>query len=73
MKLFLGIGTGSKEQIFDIETNDLSIDVVDALPAVHALSGCDSTSSFSGMGKAVLQNRMQRRKVLQCSLNTWRK
>ena len=51
VKLFLRIGTGSKEKIFDIQTNDLSIDVVDALPAVHALSGCDSTSSFSGIGK----------------------
>ena len=51
VKLFLRIGTGSKEKIFDIQTNDLSIDAVDALPAVHALSGCDSTSSFSGIGK----------------------
>ena len=51
LKLFLQIGTGSKENIFDIQTNNLSIDVVDALPAVHALSGYDSTSSFSGIGK----------------------
>ena len=51
VKLFLRIGTGSKEKIFDIQTNDLSIDAVDALPVVHALSGCDSTSSFSGIGK----------------------
>ena len=51
LKLFLQMGTGSKEKIFDIKTNDLSIDIVDALPAVHALSGCDSTSSFSGIEK----------------------
>ena len=48
---FLRIGTGSKEKIFDIQTNDLSIDVADALPAVHTLSDCDSTSSFSGIRK----------------------
>ena len=51
LKLFLRMGTGSKEKIFDIQTNDLSIDVADALPAVYALSGCDSTSCFSGIGK----------------------
>ena len=45
------MGTGSKEKIFEIQTNDLSIDIVDALAAVHALSGCGSTSSFSGIGK----------------------
>ena len=51
LKLFLQTGTGTKEKLFDVQTNDLSIDVVDALPAVHALSGCDFTSSFSGIGK----------------------
>ena len=51
VKLFLRMGTGSKEKIFDIQTNNLSIDVVDALPTVHALSGCDSTSLFSGIEK----------------------
>ena len=45
------MGTRCKERIFDIQTNNFSIDVVDALPAVHVLSGCDSTSSFSGIGK----------------------
>ena len=49
LKLFLRIGTGSKENFFYIQTNDLSIDVVDALPTVHAL--CGSTSSFSGIWK----------------------
>ena len=38
--------TGSKKK-----TNDLSIGVVDAMPAVHTQSGCDSTNSFSGIGK----------------------
>ena len=31
--------------------NDLTTDVVDAMSAVHALSGCDYKSSFSGIGK----------------------
>ena len=45
------MGSGSKGNIFNIQTSDLSTDAVDALPAVHALSGCDSTTSFSGTGK----------------------
>ena len=51
LNIFLQMGTGSKEKIFDIQTNELSVDVINALPAVHALSGCDSTSSLSGIGK----------------------
>ena len=46
LKLFWQMDTGSKKK-----TNDLSIDVVDAMPAVHTQSGCDSTNSFSGIGK----------------------
>ena len=51
LKLLLRVGFGSKE-IFDIQMNDLTTDVVDAMSAVHALSGCDYKSSFSGIGKA---------------------
>ena len=49
LKLFLQMDTGSKKK-----TNDLSIDVVDTMPAVHTQSGCDSTNSFSGIGKVKL-------------------
>ena len=51
LNIFLQMGIGSKEKLFDIQTNELSVDVINALPAVHALSGCDSTSSLSGIGK----------------------
>ena len=51
VKLFLQLGTGSKEKIFDILTNGLSTDVVDTRTAVYPLSGCNSTSSFNGIGK----------------------
>ena len=38
VKLFLRIGTVSKEKIFDIHTNDLSIDVVDALCMLYQVA-----------------------------------
>ena len=38
VKLFLRIGAVSKEKMFDIHTNDLSIDVVDALSMVYQVA-----------------------------------
>ena len=53
LKLLLGLGTGSKAKGFNIETNDLSADAVDALSAEHALSGCNSTRSWYRENKAL--------------------
>ena len=49
--LILEFGSGSKEVIYDIDGADIPAELAKALPALHALSGCDSTSSFSGIGK----------------------
>ena len=49
--LILEFGSGSKEMIYDIDGADIPAQLAKALPALHALSGCDSTSSFSGIGK----------------------
>ena len=57
MKVFIQMSIGSKKKIFDIQTNDLSIDVVDALWAVHDISSCDSSSPFSGIGKVKLRSK----------------
>lgn len=50
--LILEIGTGSNLEILDISTHTLSKSLTDALPALHAISGCDSISCFNGAGKA---------------------
>ena len=51
--LFLQIGSKGKKRILDISEMHERIrkDVSDALPALHALSGCDCTSAFFGIGK----------------------
>ena len=49
--LLLEIGTGPNLKIIDISTHDLPVDVTDALPGLHAISGCDTTSCFIGIGK----------------------
>ena len=47
----LEYGTSKKAVIFDIATNTAEKDLRDALPGLHALDGCDSTSCLSGQGK----------------------
>ena len=48
------MGTGLREKIYEEFSNDLPRDVLLALPAIHTLSGCDSTSAFVGVGKVKL-------------------
>ena len=50
--MFLEYGTGPKAQIFDISSYKPTFEnMPKALPGLHALSGCDSTSGFNGIGK----------------------
>ena len=56
ISLYVEIGSGSKAKIFDIRSNTLLSSVSETLPSVHALSGCDSTSSFTGNGKGKALN-----------------
>ena len=51
VEIYLQMATGFREKIYKVGSNDLSPEVLDALPSIHALSGCDSTSAFSGVGK----------------------
>ena len=47
----LEYGTSKKAVIFDIGTNTVEKDLRDALPGLHTLDGCDSTSCLSGQAK----------------------
>ena len=37
--------------IFDISDHHIHQDICNALPGLHAITGCDTTSSFNGIGK----------------------
>ena len=37
--------------VYDIMSHTLEHDICEALPGLHSFSGCDTTSSFSGIGK----------------------
>lgn len=53
-RVYLDTGTGNKRRMIDIQAiaNVLGTDVCAALPAYHAFTGCDYTSSFVRKGKA---------------------
>ena len=49
--IYLQMVSGTKAELFDIKSNTLGPDIAMAFPGIHALSGCDSTSAISGIGK----------------------
>ena len=49
--LLLEISTGPNLKIIAISNHDLPVDVTDALPGLHAIFQCDTTSCFIGIGK----------------------
>ena len=49
--MYLQIESGTKVELFDIKSNNLDDDIAMALTGIHALSGCDSTRTISGIGK----------------------
>lgn len=51
--------TGSKMKIFDIKNNQIQENKALALPGFHAMSGCDTTSSFYGLGKSKCYKTME--------------
>ena len=58
----LEYGTSKRTVIFDIVTNTVDKNVRDALPGLHALTGCDSTSCFSGQGKLKSHKLLKKKK-----------
>lgn len=63
VEIYLQMGTGFRERIYQVGSNDLSLEVLDALPSIHALSGCDSTSAFSGIGKKKIYKTVTKEKT----------
>ena len=49
--IFLEYGTGNHTRLYDIRENSIPPNIINVLPSFHAITGCDSTSSFSGVGK----------------------
>ena len=59
--LFVEIGSKGKKGIILVSKMAVNVgqDMADALPALHAISGCDLTSAFYGVGKKKVYNILQ--------------
>ena len=51
--LYVEVGTKAKKRILSIKkiAESIGSNMSNALPALHAMTGCDSTSAFYGIGK----------------------
>ena len=49
--IFIHLGYGSKKWLLELKNTELSRELCVALPGLHALTRCDSTSFFRGIGK----------------------
>ena len=52
--VYLEYETSTKTQKYNISSHSLDEPLVKSLPGIHSLSGCDSTSCFTGKGKDLL-------------------
>lgn len=50
-RLVVQIGTGANSRILDVGENGWSESILQSLPSLHAISGCDAVSAVNGIGK----------------------
>ena len=51
IQIIVQIGTGRNKRLLYIPGNTLDVELIQALPLLHAISGCDSVSAVDGMSK----------------------
>ena len=60
-RLMVHIGVGSNVRILDMGTSKWSDCVLESLPALHAISGCNSVSAANGKGKEKWLSTVQKK------------
>ena len=60
-RLMVHIGVGSNARILDMGTSKCSDGVLESIPALHHISGCDSVSAVNGKGKAKWLSTVQKK------------
>ena len=51
-RLLVNIGSACNVRILDVGNTEWSLDLLNSLPFLHAISGCDAISTFNSIGKA---------------------
>ena len=73
VNVFVRVGTKSNTRILNISSSDIPTEIKEALPGLHALTGCDSTSSFYGKGKVkAFQIMRKKQEYIQVSNFTFK-
>ena len=50
-KVYMEYGTTPNLAYYNVSTHKFDDQLIQALPGIHALSGCDSTSCLTGKGR----------------------
>ena len=61
-KIYLQYGTSSATTLYELSENSLDKSLVQALPGLHAFSGCNTTSCFEGKGTLKMHNIFSERR-----------
>ena len=61
VNLFVQLGIGSNVKIVDVGNTDWQSELDEALPSLHAISGCDSVNACNGIGKAKWLSTLEKR------------
>ena len=68
-RLLVNIGSGCNVRILDVGNTEWSVDLLNSLPSLHAISGCDAVSAFNGIGKAKWLSTVEKKEEYLCALD----
>ena len=61
INLLVQIGSGNSYRVIHVNDHTWSDNIIQSLPSLHAISGCDAVSAFHGIGKATWLSKIQKR------------
>ena len=61
ISLLVQIGSGNNYRIIDVKDHTWSDSIIQSLPSLHAISGCDAVIAFHGIEKAFWLSTIQKK------------
>ena len=61
VSLLVQIGSGNDYQVIDVKDHTWSNSIIQCLPSLHAVSGCDAVNAFHGIIKATWLSTIQKK------------
>lgn len=70
--MFIATGTGNNRRLLNLSTMANSLGpIASQLTALHAFSGCDTTSCFHGKGKKAVLAMIKKHKNYLLTVQSW--